>query len=408
MPSEPRATMVSSREDANFMIVSLPSRGFGAAALAFGLLLAGCSSDSDVPPTEVSAPGGGTQMNTDTGSGGTFPDINTVPNQRPTSTIQDLVQAPDGLGAAPGGTQYGEALVGGPTSSVEPPAPPPPPPEDALVPIPEPGIQTQTSDVQPQPVESEPVQRPAPSSEPVATPEIVEPEPMEPVAAAEPEPAPSSAGEGQTIQGTTAEPAPAEPAVAAQPEPMPAAPEESAVAAPQPDQQPSQSESEVAATPGEAQAPSVGSNDPAAYGIEVPQPAPSDGGADMAAAPPAAAPGAPVDARPVGMIYFRDGSSSLSSDDLDVVRQIAEMQRAYGGVLSVVGHASTGTTSPDEANQQISEARANAVAQELMKYGVPQSAIRTSGAGTSQPLNVDATPSSAAANRRAEVYLTAN
>lgn len=406
MASAPRATRVSSREDAKFMIVSLPSRGFGAAALAIGLLLAGCSSDSDVPPTEVSAPGGGTQMNTDTGSGGTFPDINTVPNQRPTSTIQSLVQAPDGLGAAQGGTHYGEALVGGPTSYAEPPAPPPPPPpQEALAPIPEPGIQTQTPPepvpMEPVPVEPvpvEPVQSPAASSEPIATPEIVEPAPMEPIASAEPEPAPASAGQGQTIQGTTAEPAPA---AAAQPEPMPAAPEEPApVATPQPD-------------PGEAQAqlpPSVQASDPAAYGIAAPQPAPSpsDGGSEMAAASPAVAPSVPVDAQPVGLIYFRDGSSSLSSDDLEVVRQIAEMQRAYGGVLNVVGHASTGTTSPDEANAQISEARANAVAQELTKHGVPQSAIRTSGVGTSQPLHSDGMPSSVAANRRAEVYLTAN
>ena len=72
------------------MIVSCPSRGIGAAALVAGLLIAGCSSESDVPELVVSAPGGGTQVNTDTGSGGTFPDINTVPNQRPTSTIQDL------------------------------------------------------------------------------------------------------------------------------------------------------------------------------------------------------------------------------------------------------------------------------------------------------------------------------
>ena len=42
------------------MIVSLPPRGIGAAALAAGLLLAGCSSGSDVPPTVVSTPDGGT------------------------------------------------------------------------------------------------------------------------------------------------------------------------------------------------------------------------------------------------------------------------------------------------------------------------------------------------------------
>src|SRR5262245_7816769 len=153
MTSGSPAARVSSGEDADPMIVSLRSRGIGAAALAAALLLAGCSSDSDVPPTTVSAPGGGTQANTDTGSGGTFPDINTVPMQRPTTTIQDLNLMPDGLSAAQGGTQYGEPLVGGPSSSAAPPPPPPPPApaqEENLPPIPESGVQTQQqSDARP-------------------------------------------------------------------------------------------------------------------------------------------------------------------------------------------------------------------------------------------------------------------
>src|SRR5262245_42548563 len=123
-----RSTMVSGRRGcADLMIASLPPRGLGAAVLAAGLLLAGCSSGKDVPPTVASAPGGGTQVNTDTGEGGSFPDVNSVPNQRPTSTIQDLNNLPNGLSGAQSGTHYGEALVGGPTSSAVPPAPPPPP-----------------------------------------------------------------------------------------------------------------------------------------------------------------------------------------------------------------------------------------------------------------------------------------
>ena len=73
----------------------------------------------------------------------------------------------------------------------------------------------------------------------------------------------------------------------------------------------------------------------------------------------------------VGMVYFGDGSSRLSSDDRKVLKQIAEMQQAYGGVVRVIGHASMSTNTEDhtrhqEANQRISEARANAVAQQLL------------------------------------------
>jgi outer membrane protein OmpA-like peptidoglycan-associated protein len=406
-----RAALVSSREVADHMFVVFPSRGIGAAAVAAGLLLAGCSSDSDVPPTVVSAPGGGTQMNTDTGSGGNFPDVNTTPTQRPTSTIQDLAQAPDGLAAAQGGTQYGEALVGGPTSTAEPPPPPPPPepPQEALAPIPEAGVQTQTSDATPAetPQATEPQQEPAAEPAPVAESEPVA-EPAEPQ------------GEGQTIQGTTGQAEP-QPEVAPEPEPAPvaSAPEPAEPVAPtyaEPqDVEPSQPA--PVATPQQAPQPAYGSNQaaqaPEAYGVSTPQPNATQNynSTQMAAAAPAPAPsqGQPrYGGEPVGLIYFRDGSSELSSDDLRVIEQIAEIQRAYGGVVSVVGHASVGGTGADQqANQRISEARATAVAQELMRYGVPLEAIRAGAAGDSQPLYSEAAANGQAGNRRVEVYITA-
>ena len=148
------------------MFIPFSQRAFSAVALAAGLILAGCSSDSDVPPVTASTPEGGTKTNTDTGSGGTFPDVNTVPTQRPTSTIQDLINLPEGLPGAPSGTQYGEPLVGGPSSSVDRPAPPPPPAEE-LPPIPEPQGQTQPQGSEvpsapaPEPVASAPAPAPA-------------------------------------------------------------------------------------------------------------------------------------------------------------------------------------------------------------------------------------------------------
>ena len=381
------------------MFVVFPSRGIGAAAFAAGLLLAGCSSDSDVPPTTVSAPGGGTQANTDTGSGGNFPDVNTTPTQRPTSTIQDLVKAPNGLAAAPGGTQYSEALVGGPTSTAAPPPPPPPPepPQEALAPTPDPGIQEQGSESTPTtPQVAEPQPEPAPEPEPVA-------EPTEPQ------------GEGQTIQGTIAQ---TEPQPEPQPEPEPAP----VASAPEPVEPiaPTVAEPQVAEpsqpAPVAAPQPSYGSNQaaqaPEAYGVSPPQ---QNGQTYNSTQVAAAAPGpAPNQGQqryggdPVGLIYFRDGSSELGADDRRVIEQIAEIQRAYGGVVSVIGHSSVGGTGADKAaNQRISEARATAVAQELMRYGVPLEAIRAGAAGDSQPLYSEAATNGAAGNRRVEVYITA-
>jgi outer membrane protein OmpA-like peptidoglycan-associated protein len=477
------------------MIVSLPSRGIAAVALAAGLLLAGCSSDSDVPPVVVSAPGGGTKVNTDTGSGGEFPDVNSTPTQRPTSTIQDLNQAPEGLSGAQNGTQYGEPLVGGPSSSAEPPPPPPAPPQEELPPLPGAGVQTQTS-------AAAPAQAPAPSNEPIATPEVAEPQPMEPVAEPVPEPD-VAAPQGQTIQGTTSQPAldsgrvqpapmaaapqqPAMPVVTPQPASQPTQPQQPAtpvvtpqpvsqpiqpqqpavpVVTPQPASQPTQPQAQLPLSPGSGQTQSLaatqqaqlpasadGSNyralAPDAYGVTFPQRvlpphqgydaaqamyrphyanAPTNYGGAIGGAPvdssqtamvtPAAGPttgayGQPDYAgQPVGLIFFGEGSSSLSSDDLNVLKQIADMQRTNGGVVHVVGHASMGTSAMDsrhqQANQRISEARANAVAQQLMRYGVPEGAIQTAAAGDTQPLYSEAMPSGEAANRRAEVYLGA-
>ena len=176
------------------------------------------------------------------------------------------------------------------------------------------------------------------------------------------------------------------------------------------------------AAPQQAQLPATayGSNQaamaPEAYGVSIPgsNTAPSYGAAQIAAAPAMPAPTQPYyGGEPVGLIYFREGSSDLSSDDRGVLEQIAQIQRAYGGVVNVVGHASVGGASSvnyaqhQEANQRISEARANAVAQELMKFGVPLGAIRASAAGDSQPLYSEVAPTGEAGNRRVEVYLSA-
>jgi outer membrane protein OmpA-like peptidoglycan-associated protein len=423
------------------MIVSLPSRGIGAAAFAVGLLLAGCSSEKDVPPTVASAPNGGTQMNTDTGTGGSFPDVNTVPNQRPTSTIQDLNKAPQGLAGAQSGTQYGGPLVGGPTSSAPPPAPPPPPPQEKLAPIPEDQTQTQGSRppaptpapaapapqaAEAAPAEPTPAPTPAPapeaSSAPSPAPDVAEPQPSEAqaqpapqTAEAAPQPVPEPQGEGQAIQGSTgetptvtddtAQPAP-------QPEPQQAAPAE----APQYGAEQSQPQSQIAVVPNPVPQPQAPSNayasnytpsSPEAYGISPPsssldQPyrAPANYGAPTAQAPTYASYGqSNSGGQPVALIYFDEGSSTLSPDDQSVLQQIAGMQRAYGGVVHIVGHASTGTGTEST--------RANAVAQQLISYGVPPVAIQTAAAGDSQPLFSEAMPSGEAANRRAEVYLAA-
>lgn len=436
---------------------SLHLRAGCAAALAAGVLLAGCSSEPDYPSvpagpnntqaakpaadgTTETAPAGEAAPATEAAPAGdgSFPDVNTVPNTRPTSTIQDLNQAPEGLSGADSGTQYGEELVGGPTSSADRPAPPPEPdPADNLVPIPEPGI-TQTSDGSSGAADTAPAE-PAPAPEQTSD--------------ATPAPAPAAAqAPDASVQAAPLEPMQG----AAQAQPV------TPVGTPQPGAAPFQPEAQLALQPGSVQTqstyvqpqataygPNYAALAPENYGIAFPQPAlPAYQGYNAAqamyrspyAAPPTNYGGAVVGAQttlqppgyttygqtfyqpygaqpygggqPVGLVYFRDGSAKLSSDDRKVLKQIAEMQKMYGGVIRVVGHASMRTGSMDlarhqQANQKISEARANAVARQLAKYGVPRGAIQVLAAGDSQPVYSEMMPTGEAANRRAEVYLSA-
>ena len=113
---------------------------------------------------------------------------------------------------------------------------------------------------------------------------------------------------------------------------------------------------------------------------------------------------------PVALIYFQDGSASLSEDDRSVIREVAELQRASGGVIQIVGHASmaAGSTDPavnDEANYDISLARANAVANALLREGIDSANVQVAAAGSTEPEYYEFTPTGEAGNRRAEIYL---
>jgi len=114
--------------------------------------------------------------------------------------------------------------------------------------------------------------------------------------------------------------------------------------------------------------------------------------------------------QPVALIYFQNGSASLSEDDRSVIHEVAELQRASGGVIQIVGHASmaAGSTDPatnDEANYDISLARANVVAEALLREGIDSANVQVAAAGSTEPEYYEFTPTGEAGNRRAEIYL---
>nr|WP_246423709.1 OmpA family protein [Roseospira goensis] len=112
----------------------------------------------------------------------------------------------------------------------------------------------------------------------------------------------------------------------------------------------------------------------------------------------------------VAVIYFGNGSAGLSGRDRQVLEQVAALQRQYGGVVRVVGHASSRTGAMDIArhklvNFNISLARANRVADALMSAGVPGRFLYVGAVSDSQPVYYEIMPTGEAGNRRAEIYL---
>jgi outer membrane protein OmpA-like peptidoglycan-associated protein len=81
-----------------------------------------------------------------------------------------------------------------------------------------------------------------------------------------------------------------------------------------------------------------------------------------------------------------------------------------GGTLRVVGHASSRTRNLDPArhkliNFKVSAARADAVLNQLVRYGTRPSNLVVGSASDTLPKYLENMPSGEAGNRRAEIYL---
>jgi len=105
-----------------------------------------------------------------------------------------------------------------------------------------------------------------------------------------------------------------------------------------------------------------------------------------------------------GNVTFALDSASLNTDFHSVLNKVGETLREYDKtVIEVAGH--TDSSGSDQYNQQLSEKRANAVAQYLSAQGVPAARMVTVGAGESHPVASNDTPEGRAQNRRVEITI---
>ena len=106
--------------------------------------------------------------------------------------------------------------------------------------------------------------------------------------------------------------------------------------------------------------------------------------------------------RPIVGIGARDARAEI--------RKVADQYKASGGVIRVVGHASSRTKNMSVAehnlvNFRISLDRAQAVAGELARLGVPTEAIFVEARGAADPAFFESMPAGEAGNRRTEIFL---
>ncbi len=336
------------------------ARSVVACVLAMGLL-GGCSTVSDMFGEDEPAAESAVSTPPEATGDQPFPNLSTVPDEPPpTSSAEERAAILEGLAADRENAEYTDETLGQQATPAPPPAP-----------------ATSTS-----PAPAAPVAQPP--AAPAAQTAVAQ------TAATQTAAAPAAAPPAGT-------PAPAAPAVQSTPLPAPAAPPAAAQPPPQPAPQPAQ---------------------PAAGFPSAGQQRVLEGGSVIVNPEAALGSGAPVgsrllpsgESRPVALIFFRYGSAGLSRNDVNVLRDVVRLHRERGGLVRVIGHASQNTGGGDVvkqrlANFNISLARANAVARELSRLGVPIDQVQVAAAGAQQPIYYESTPTGEAGNRRVEIYL---
>ncbi len=115
---------------------------------------------------------------------------------------------------------------------------------------------------------------------------------------------------------------------------------------------------------------------------------------------------------PTAVVFFPGDSTSLSPAARNQVRDAVSAFKATGGTgtVRVVGHASSRTANmPVERHLEVifnkSQQRANAVAQALIRAGVPADKVLVEAVGDSQPVYYESMPKGEDGNRRAEIFV---
>tara|TARA_Y100000814_G_scaffold293597_1_gene275933 strand:+ start:732 stop:1964 length:1233 start_codon:yes stop_codon:yes gene_type:complete len=109
-------------------------------------------------------------------------------------------------------------------------------------------------------------------------------------------------------------------------------------------------------------------------------------------------------------INFGTGASGLSGKDHRTLKEVGNLYQNFGGKVKVIGHASSRTRNLEVedrkiANLNISVDRANAVAEVLMRHGVPADQLEIIAMSDKEPIAHEYMPSGERENQRTEIYI---
>ncbi|MGD2167008.1 MAG: OmpA family protein [Gammaproteobacteria bacterium] len=102
-------------------------------------------------------------------------------------------------------------------------------------------------------------------------------------------------------------------------------------------------------------------------------------------------------------IEFLSSSVELVPASRNVISVLAALAHACPGRIQIAGHSDD--LGPEEVNEQISVARAEAVARAFIEFGLESERLTVLGFGSSQPIASNTTRAGRARNRRIEMSL---
>ncbi|MNY39678.1 putative lipoprotein YiaD precursor [compost metagenome] len=106
-----------------------------------------------------------------------------------------------------------------------------------------------------------------------------------------------------------------------------------------------------------------------------------------------------------GILFDFNKSDLKASARENIKNLVATLNKEQGTDILVIGH--TDNVGSLDANQKVSENRANAVRAFAVSQGLASSRIRTEGRNFSEPLESNDTEAGRAANRRVEIVIVA-